>query len=206
MAVKHDSTRFLPSVLLARMKRLLSGLAAMVGMVVLVVVGTIGFNWLTYYSEYNELLREIRRHPGLQVVDAWRHEDVTLEDFGFAVRTERVTAFINIVDGSAIRRPSDRAKGIAFHFPREVRRDGNTVRFISRFIEFDSADWQQRGLPKVRTIAEMLPHFDVIAHSLFTNPPFTSTAGPLPDVITLGLATGPRRSKDALEPLSKLTF
>jgi hypothetical protein len=186
------------------MKRLLSGLAAMFGLGVILIVGTIGFNWLTYYSEYNELLREIRRHPGLQVVDYWRHEDLTLEDFGFAVRAARVTAFINIVDGSAIRRTNDRAKGLAFHLPREVHRDGNTVRFVSRFIEFDSADWQQRGLPKVRTIAEMLPHFDVIAHSLLTNPPITSTAAPLPDFITLDLATGSRRSKDAPEPLSKL--
>jgi hypothetical protein len=188
------------------MKRLLAGLAGVLVLVVLLIVGMMGLNWLNYYSEYNELLREIRRHSGLEVVNAWRHEDFTLEDFAFAVRSARVTAFINIVDGSAIRRTNDRAKGIAFHLPREVHQEGNTMWMVSRFIEFDSADWQQRGLPTVRTIAEMLPHFDAIAHSLLTTPPLTSTAHPLPDFITLGLATATQRSKDTAVPLSKLKF
>ena len=172
--------------------------------IVILLMGAFGYYWLNYYSEYNALLREIRRHPHLQIVDHWRHEDVTLEDFGIAVRSARVTAFVDIHDGSGIRRPRDRAQGIKFHLPREVHRDGNTVRVINRFIEFDGIEWQQRGLPKIRNIAELLSHFDVIVHSLLTSPPTTSTHGPLPDFISLNLSEGRQRSRSPAQPLSKL--
>jgi hypothetical protein len=186
------------------MKGVLSTLVAFVGFALVLAVGAAGYHWLTYYSGYNALLREIQRHPSLQIVDHWRHEDMTLEDFGFAVRSARATAFVDIVDGSSIRRPDDRAKGIAFHLRGETHREGNAFMAIRRFIEFDGVDWQQRGLPKVRSIAELLPHFDVIVHSLFTSPPLTSTSGPLPDFISLGTANDRQRSKSPPVPLSKL--
>ena len=172
--------------------------------IAVLLIGTFVRYWMNYYSEYNELLREIRRHPHLQIVDHWRHEDVTLEDFGFAVRSPRVTAFVDIVDGSSIRRPQDPATGIKFHLPREVHQEGNTVRVIHRFIEFDGVDWQQRGLPKIHNIAELLIHFDLIVHSLLTAPPAASTHGPLPDFISLNLSVDRQRSKVPAEPLSKL--
>lgn len=189
------------------MKGVLSALATLVAAAVLLLVGAIGYLWLSYYSEYNALLAEIRKHPGLQIVDHWRHEDMTLEDFGFTLRGARGEAEIRITDGSAIRGPHDRARGIAFHLPRESHREGNSVHPIHRFIEFDSADWQQRGLPAVRTIAELLPHFDAVAANLLSSPPLTSLlGGPPPDFIILAPASGRPISRLPAEPLSKLKF
>lgn len=186
------------------MKSVLTAAAAIIGLCVLLLAGAVGYLWVSYYSEYNALLKEIQKHPTLQIVDHWRHEDMTLEDFGFGVQSARAGAFVNIVDGSNIRRPSDRAVGIAFHLRGEILREGNATRVVHRFIEFDSADWQQRGLPKIGTVAEFLAHFDAITQSLLNTPPVTSTAGPLPDFINIAPITGPQRSKSPPVPLSKL--
>jgi hypothetical protein len=49
-----------------------------------IVVGPLTFR---YDAEFDFVKERLDRHPNVTVVDSWRHEDVTLEDFGFFVRT-----------------------------------------------------------------------------------------------------------------------
>lgn len=186
------------------MKRFLSVLATVIGGIVFFGIGGVVYYLATYYSQHNALLAEIQKHPRLQIVDHWRHEDMTLEDFGFAVRSERVTAFVNISDGSNVRLPHDRAIGIRLSVGDKSHRVGNTVYGVDRVILFDSAEWRERGLPKVETIAGLLAHFDSIAYSLLSDPPLTKSWEPNRDLIYLEGARGRQRSRGPAKRESKL--
>ena len=189
------------------MNRFLSALAVVAGLVVLTAISALVYQRATYYSEHNALLAEIRKHPDLTIVDHWRHEDLSLEDFGFAIRSKRATAFLNITDGSGIREPHDRAVGIALKLPREMRREGNTVYSLRRFIRFDSAEWQRRRLPQVATIADVLANFDEIAHSLLSDPPPALLRDGGSDFfIDLEVGSGRPRSRGPARTESKLKF
>lgn len=42
----------------------------------------------TYYSKFHHNRKIIEATPGWTITNDWKHEDVTLEDFGFTVRIE----------------------------------------------------------------------------------------------------------------------
>src|SRR5689334_9804272 len=45
-----------------------------------------GENWkIGYYGRFNRVKAVIEAIPGIHVVDSWKHEDVTLEDFTFTL-------------------------------------------------------------------------------------------------------------------------
>ena len=186
------------------MSRILSVIAIACGLLVVAAISAVFYQRATYYSEHNALLAEIRKHPDLAVVDHWRHEDLTLEDFGFAIQSRRATAFLNISDGSDVRLPHDRAVGIALKLRGETRRAGNAVYVLRRFIRFDSAEWQHRRLPRVENIAGLLAHFDEIAHSLLTHPPQALLRDGGSDAfIDLEAVQGRRRSRTPAKNESK---
>src|SRR5687767_11001938 len=172
------------------MKHFLTAVFGLIGGLVLALLVAVVHNRVAYYSEYNALLREIHKHADLQIVDAWRHEDLTLEDFGFAMRSPRGTLMINITDGSNIRLPKHRAVGITFGGTGEWHADGNVRIPIVRFIRFDGPEWKRRGLPPVQTLADVVANFDQIAASLTQEPLLDSGWGLGPDYISLDL---PRR-------------
>lgn len=188
------------------MKRILSVLGLALGLLVILVMVAVAYQRLTYYSQHNALLAEIQKHPGLKVVDHWRHEDLALEDFGFAIQSARVTASLSISDDDNIQSPHDRATGIAFKLPREFHQNGEVLHVMRRFIAFDSAEWRQRGLPKVETIADVLAHFDAIAHSLVTNPPLTTSSEGAPDFINMAPAPDRQRSLTPAKAETKLRW
>ena len=182
------------------MKRALFVILVAIGLVLLVAVTGIYVYHGRYYAQHNALLAEIQRHPNLSVVDHWRHEDMTLEDFGFAVRSARATAFVNVWDNSHVRWPTDRAVGIA------VKISGERIRSGTRLIRFDGLDWRRRGLPAIETMAELLAHFDDIAHSLETEPPPVMDSEGWRDHIIMEFDVGRRRSKSPAKMESKSGF
>jgi hypothetical protein len=122
------------------MNRMISIFVTVAGVALLVLIGGVLHNRLFYYSQYNALLREIWSHPNLRIVDHWRHEDITLEDFGFAIQSQRATAVLNISDGSPVRRPGDAAVGISLSIGDPSHQIGNTFHGVSRTIRFDSPE------------------------------------------------------------------
>jgi len=40
-----------------------------------------------YYGEFNRVAAALESIPGVVITDSWQHKDLTLEDFGFQVRS-----------------------------------------------------------------------------------------------------------------------
>jgi hypothetical protein len=40
-----------------------------------------------YYGEFNRVASALESIPGVVITDSWQHKDVTLEDFGFQMRS-----------------------------------------------------------------------------------------------------------------------
>lgn len=157
------------------MKRMLPIVAVGAVALVAVFVATMPFH-VGYYADWNGLLEDLRARPGIEVIDGWRNNDLTLEEMGFTLRSPRATLALHLSE-RGVRRARDRADGISLPTGRRQKTllpDGNTVsEGINGYIRFDSGEWKQRGLPPVRTLGDVLDHFDPIAHSLLTQPPTT---------------------------------
>lgn len=49
-------------------------------------IGAIYTPWkVGYWGKYNQVRAVIAQIDGLQIIDTWTHQDITLEDFGFTV-------------------------------------------------------------------------------------------------------------------------
>jgi hypothetical protein len=89
--------------------------------VLLVLVGA-GILWLfapmtfAYYRDFNLVRDRLERIPSITIVGSWKHEDVILEDFGFALRTPLGNGFqIDFWEGNARSAVFDRADGVVVH-------------------------------------------------------------------------------------------
>jgi len=165
------------------MKRTLAVLAIIVGVLVAAFAVTAPFH-VGYYADWNGLLREIRERPGLEAIDGWRNEDMSLEEMGFTIRSARATLSLFLSERGA-RRARDGIDGISMPTGQR-QRDGNLIRGVNGYIRFDSDEWKQRGLPRVRTLGDVLDHFDAIAHSLVTHPPTVIGVHAPGDYLSLG--------------------
>lgn len=136
-------------------------------------VATMPFH-VGYYADWNGLLGDLRERPGLQVIDGWHNNDLTLEEMGVTIRSPRATLALDLSE-KGVRRARDQADGISLATGRRERTflPGGNIRSegINGYIRFDSDEWKQRGLPPVRTLGDVLDHFDAIAHSLLAQPP-----------------------------------
>ena len=68
---------------------LIKGLALLSGLLALglFVWFAVGPRTVHYDAEFDFAQRQLGRPGAATIVDSWRHEDITLEDFGFVVRT-----------------------------------------------------------------------------------------------------------------------
>lgn len=170
------------------MKRILTILLATAAVLVAAFVATMPLH-VGYYADWNGLLGELRARPGIEVIDGWRNNDITLEEMGFTLRSPRATLALHLSE-RGVRRARDRADGISLATGRRQRTPlpgGSIVnQGINGYIRFDSDEWKQRGLPPVRTLGDVLDHFDAIAHSLLTHPPVTEGVDVPGDYIHFG--------------------
>jgi hypothetical protein len=182
------------------MKKSWPTLAVVFSALALVFVLTLPLH-VSYYADHNAMLREIRKHPDLEVVGGWRNDDITLEEFGFTIRSTRTNLLVNFSQDGP-RRPRDAIEGIAIRTD-AFHHSGNTTQRIYAYIRFDSAEWNQRGLPEVRTLADVFAHYDAIAYSLTTQiPSSTLPAGSWPDCISLNPSSQSFPSGPVPRPLS----
>ena len=119
---------------------LLSVLLAL-GLFVWFAVGPMTFN---YDAEFDFVQRQLGRPGAVTIVDSWRHEDITLEDFGFVVRTAegrvfelsfrgaRKLATFDAVDGIEFRRKGKRVWTIDLNAPGAPIQIRDMDEFLSR--------------------------------------------------------------------------
>ncbi len=54
-----------------------------------------------YYGKFNRVRNVTEHMPDVQIIDTWQHRDVTLEDFGFTIRSDSGrTAEVNFMENS----------------------------------------------------------------------------------------------------------
>lgn len=53
-----------------------------------------------YYGQFNQTQDAIKGMPGVTIIDSWQHRDISLEDFGFTIRTKTKKATINFYENS----------------------------------------------------------------------------------------------------------
>ncbi len=116
---------------------------------------------LIYNWQFNALRRELQRND-FTIVGQWRHEDLTLEDFGFTVRTSAGEFGIDILDASNVRTPRDPIDGLAIIYPGE--KGGASFLLESNY-------WKNLQLPEVTTVADALKHMPRILEAVRTMPP-----------------------------------
>ncbi len=70
-----------------------------------------GYDW-----EFNDVKECVERHSNLKLTNSWRHEDITLEDFGFYIQTANGRNIkLDIHEGSKVRRSTDKAEGLSVY-------------------------------------------------------------------------------------------
>lgn len=140
--------------------------------VVLVIAAAVAGYLYNYAADFGALRNEIERQPHLKITHRWQHRDTTLEDFGFTVQSAEWEFQLDVVDGSSVRGPEDRAAGLVVKgYPRAA---GMEV------VEFGSAYWTAHGLPPLSDIAGFLKHSDQILKTIADHPPPTTTADTYP--------------------------
>jgi hypothetical protein len=144
------------------MKRALLVLAALL---LALAVGVLGLfvRWRVSYDDQFDALRSaIIARGRLPIVDQWRHEDITLEDFGFLVRSDVADFWIDITDDTRVRRPDDTLAGFVIQF------EGDTG---SRAISIYSPYWKNARMPQVKSYREFLEHAEMIVAQFKRHPP-----------------------------------
>jgi hypothetical protein len=79
------------------------------------VVALLVFWWpdLDYYHHFRVIGGKLRSLPGVTIVGSWKHEDITLEDFGYAVRVRNCPPVsVNFYEGNEWHGLFERIDGI----------------------------------------------------------------------------------------------
>ena len=64
------------------------------------MVGREGWT-IGYYGKFNRVRNVIEHMPDVRIIDTWQHRDVTLEDFGFTIRSDSgQTIKVNFLENS----------------------------------------------------------------------------------------------------------
>lgn len=144
-----------------RLDKIFTGI--LVGFIALV---GIWFGWyrFTYNWEFNALRRSLEENR-YEITGQWRHEDITLEDFGFTIKTTAGECCIDIRDGTQVRVPNDPIEGIGIHYPKEME--------LRAFL-FDSDYWRNLRLPEIKTVSDLLKHLPHVLEAFRTSPPAIS--------------------------------
>lgn len=125
-----------------------------------------------YDREYDALRREIGKYPGYRITDHWRHEDLTLEDFGFTVAYGEGEFQIDIIDGTRVRMPSDEFDGLLVNY------QGDRIYHICWM---GDDYWQSAPLPPIGTVAEFIAHAPSVVEVLRERPPLLTDPSPWPN-------------------------
>lgn len=117
---------------------------------------------ITYNRQFNAL-RSALEDNRYEIIGQWRHEDTTLEDFGFTARTQVSDFAIDILDGSDVRTPNDRITSVYVRFVGENFSEAQPI-------AFDSDYWRSLRLPNMNTLADLLKHMPQTLAALRTQP------------------------------------
>jgi hypothetical protein len=61
-----------------------------------------------YYGRFHKAQRVISEIPGARIVDSWKHEDISLEDFGFTISLEgKEPKRVDFWDGTPVKENGD---------------------------------------------------------------------------------------------------
>ncbi len=141
-------------------------------LVALPFLGYSYYRMFWYDREYDALRREIGKYPDYRITDHWRHEDLTLEDFGFTVAFGEGAFQIDIIDGTRVRIPSDEFDGLLVNY------QGDRTYYIS-WIGDDY--WQSAPLPPIGTVAEFIEHAPLVVKALRARPSLATDPKPWPN-------------------------
>lgn len=68
-----------------------------------------------YYRHFNRIKARLEAMPDVKIVDSWRHEDITLEDFGFTLKIRECPPIrLDFYEGNNWYRPFKKVEGISF--------------------------------------------------------------------------------------------
>jgi hypothetical protein len=144
--------------------KLLKTLVFVAVILALAVGAFYGAAHVIYNRQFNALKRELSRH-NYPIIGQWRHEDITLEDFGFTVKTPAGECRIDIRDGTEVRVPSDQIEGIAIRYPDEIE--------LRAFL-LNSDYWRHLSLPKIEHVSDLVKHLPQVLEALRSSPPVIS--------------------------------
>ncbi len=117
-----------------------------------------------YYRHFNRVKARLEVLPDTKIVDSWRHEDITLEDFGFDLKVRECQPIrLNFYEGGDWYRDFGAIDGIIFSKPyNPATNDYETTR-VSRE-EFALAGIQIHGL------ADIVSQLEAVLAYLKTRP------------------------------------
>lgn len=68
-----------------------------------------------YYRHFNRIKAQLEAIPDVKIVDSWKHEDITLEDFGFTLKVRECPPIrLNFYEVNNWDRPFKKIEGISF--------------------------------------------------------------------------------------------
>ena len=136
-------------------KRKLGCLSVAALAVLAVVIAFFAHQWV-YYEEFRPM-RDAAQGQGFEVRSSWEYdEDLTLEDFGIYIVKGDLSLWVDVRNGSDVRKPDSPITGIALQSLHEGWRENE------RIFYFDSDFWLEHGLPKISTPREFFAHASTI--------------------------------------------
>lgn len=133
-----------------------------------------------YYSDFNTIKARLEGLPGTKIVDFWRHEDVTLEDFGFVLQVRQCQPIrLDFHDDEDLYRVFDEIDGITFSKPYNPAANSYETTRVS------SGELAQSGI-QVHSLADTIAQLEAVLAYL-KNRPQQQSETPRPGAYYIGI-------------------
>ena len=128
------------------------------------------FRLFDYYYHYRTIGDKLAALPGVTIVDSWKHEDLTLEDFGYTLKVRDCPSIR--VDFYETRE----WQGLFRHIDGVILLSGNATTDAKIL----TTSQLKTGPSAIRNLPELLANLETVL-PLLENAPGAGTTGPTPD-------------------------
>jgi hypothetical protein len=117
-----------------------------------------------YNRHYNRIKAQIEKLPETRIIDSWRHEDISLEDFGFDFQVRQCPPMrLDFYEGEDWDRPFGVIDGITFSKPYNPATNGYET------IPVSCEELDRAGI-RVRTLADIVSRLEAVLAYLKSRP------------------------------------